>query len=33
MFLRKCKPVYTARKRQHTAEGGEVQVPWGSIHE
>ena len=33
MSLHKPKAVNTANKRQYTATGGEVQVPWGGIHE
>ena len=33
MFFQKTKPVHAASKRQYTAEGREVQVLWGGIHE
>jgi len=33
MSLQKPKPVKAASKRQYTAAGGEVQIPWGGIHE
>jgi len=29
---KKSKIVYAASQRQYTAAGGEVKVPWGSIH-
>ena len=33
MSLHKPKAMYAASKRQYTAAGGDVQVPWGGIHE
>jgi len=32
MSLPKPKAVQGTSKRQYTATGGEVQVPWGGIH-
>jgi len=32
MPFQKSKPVYAAAKRQCTAAGQEVQVPWSGIH-
>jgi len=33
MSLEKTKPVHLESKRHYTATGGEVQIPWGSIHQ
>jgi len=33
MSLQKRKAVFAASKRQYTAEGREVQLFWGGIHE
>jgi len=31
--LKTPKAVYSARERKYTAAGGDIEVPWGSIHE
>jgi len=31
--LKTPKALYSASERKYTAAGGDVQVPWGGIHE
>jgi len=32
-LLRRPKAVFSASERKFTAEGGDIQVPWGGVHE
>jgi len=33
MYLKTLKTVFSASEQKYTAAGGDIQVPWGGIHE
>ena len=33
MYLKTLKAVFSASEQKYTAAGGDIQVPWGGIHE